>query len=167
MNPSKNTKNPLETVASTLSLSEKLLGRSGFLLAKAAQRVRDAYDSSLAETGMNARHAGVMAILGEKGTISQSEIGSCTYIDRTTVVAVIDDLEKLGYVERKEHPTDRRSHAIYLTEKGKEYLPKIDKQAMETEGKFLECLNTQEQKNLIQLLRKLVLNHYTVTKETR
>lgn len=167
MNPSKNTKNPLETVASTLSLSEKLLGRTGFLLAKAAQRVRDAYDSQLDPMGMTGRHGGVLAILGEKGNISQSEIGSCTYIDRTTVVAVIDDLEKLGLVERKEHPTDRRSHAIYLTEKGKEFLPKIDKQAMETEHKFLECLNAQEQKTLIQLLRKLVLSHYTVMKETR
>jgi DNA-binding MarR family transcriptional regulator len=147
--------------------TEKLLGRSGFLLNKAAQRVREVYEEALKSTGLTAKHAGVLMILEEKGSLSQNELGKCAYIDRTTVVGLMDDLEKLGLVERKEHPTDRRSHAIYLTAKGKEILPVIDKHAVEMERKFLGCLSSQEQKSLIQILRKLVLNHFNVSKEPR
>jgi len=146
---------------------EKLLGRSGFLLNKAAQRVREVYEEALKPTGLTAKHAGVLMILEEKGSLSQNELGKCAYIDRTTVVGLMDDLERLGLVERKEHPTDRRSHAIYLTAKGKDVLPVIDKQALEMEREFLDCLSAQEQKSLIQILRKLVLNHFTVSKESR
>jgi DNA-binding MarR family transcriptional regulator len=154
---------PLPTFIPT----EKLLGRSGFLLNKAAQRVRDVYEEALKPTGLTAKHAGVLIILEEKGSLSQNELGKCAYIDRTTVVGLMDDLEKMGLVERKEHPTDRRSHAIYLTPKGKEILPVIDKHAVDMERKFLGCLSAQEQKGLIQTLRKLVLNHFNVSKEAR
>jgi DNA-binding MarR family transcriptional regulator len=147
--------------------TEKLLGRSGFLLIKAAQRVREVYEEALKPTGLTAKHAGVLMILEEKGSLSQHELGKCAYIDRTTVVGLMDDLERLGLVERKEHPTDRRSHAIYLTTKGKDVLPVIDKHALEMERAFLDCLSTPEQKSLIQILRKLVLNHFTVSKDAR
>ena len=147
--------------------TEKLLGRSGFLLNKAAQRVREIYEEVLKPTGLTAKHAGVLMILEERGSLSQNELGKCAYIDRTTVVGLMDDLEKMGLVERKEHPTDRRSHAIFLTPRGKEILPVIDKHAVAMERKFLGCLNAQEQKGLIQTLRKLVLNHFNVSKESR
>ncbi|HXL73802.1 MAG TPA: MarR family transcriptional regulator [bacterium] len=154
---------PLPTFIPT----EKLLGRSGFLLNKAGQRVREVYEEALKPTGLTAKQAGVLMILEERGSLSQQELGKCAYLDRTTVVGLMDDLEKMGLVERKEHPTDRRSHAIYLTPKGKEILPVIDKHAEAMERKFLGCLNAQEQKSLIQTLRKLVLNHFNVSKESR
>lgn len=163
----KSSKKLPETQLPILIPSEKLLGRSGFLLNKAAQRVREVYEEALRSTGLTGKHAGVLIILEEKGSIPQNELGKCAYIDRTTVVGLIDDLEKMGLVERKEHPTDRRSHVIYLTAKGKELLPAINKHALEIEGKFLDCLSAQEQKSLIQILRKLVLSHFNVSKESR
>ena len=157
-----------QEMGASISLGcQKLMGRSGFLLSKVAQRIRDNYDESLKDLGVNARHAGLLTILEEKGSISQSELGSWAHIDRTTIVALIDDLEKAGFVERKEHPTDRRSHAIYLTAKGKEIMPQIEKIAKEREQEFLEPLAAQEQKTLLQILRKLVVHHYSMPKETR
>jgi DNA-binding MarR family transcriptional regulator len=109
----------------------------------------------------------LLTILEEKGSITQSELGNWAHIDRTTIVALIDDLEKAGFVERKEHPTDRRSHAIYLTVKGKELMPQIEKIVKDSEQEFLEPLAAQEQKTLLQILRKLVVHHYSMPKETR
>ncbi|HEY5038623.1 MAG TPA: MarR family transcriptional regulator [bacterium] len=145
--------------------SERLLGKAGFLLNKAAQKVRDAYEAQLSPLGLTGKHYGVLAVLEEKGSVTQHEIGKCVYIDRTTMVSVIDDLEKLGLVERKEHPTDRRSHAIYMTVKGKETLPKAHQLGVSVEKRFLECFSAKEQKELIKLLRMLVVTHYAVTKE--
>jgi DNA-binding MarR family transcriptional regulator len=163
----KTVKNSPESITSLALMSETLTGRSGFLLAKAAQKIRDAYDEGLKSLSMNARHAGILTILDEKGSLAQNELGKCAYIDRTTIVALIDDLEKLGLVERQEHPTDRRSHVIYMTPKGKELMPQIAKKAKDEEKIFLGPLTASEQKSLILLLRKLVFHHYLMPKETR
>ena len=149
----------------TTWFSERLLGRAGFLLNKTAQKIREAYEEQLTPLGLTGKHYGVLAVLDEKGSITQHEIGKCIYIDRTTMVSVIDDLEKLGLVERKEHPTDRRSHAIYMTAKGKETLPKAHQLGVLVEKRFLECLSAKEQKELVKLLRQLVVTHYAVAKE--
>jgi DNA-binding MarR family transcriptional regulator len=156
-----------DTTVSSACPSERQLGRTGFLLNKAAQRIREVYEETLKPTGLTGKHSAVLFILEEKGPVSQHDLGKLAYIDRTTIVGLIDDLEKLALVERKAHPLDRRSHAIYLTAKGKELLPLINRRAFEAERKFLDCLGAQEQEKLIKILRELVLSHYIVTKELR
>jgi DNA-binding MarR family transcriptional regulator len=136
------------------------LGRVGFLLNKGAQRVREVYEEVLRPMHLTGRHVGVLLIVQEKGSITQQEIGKCAHIDRTTMVDLVDDLEKAGLVERKEHPTDRRSHSIFLTRKCRESLSSIEKLCQQAEDQFLDCLTDKERKDLIQILRKLVLSHY-------
>jgi DNA-binding MarR family transcriptional regulator len=158
-------KKPEQAVENPTGFSERLLGRTGFLLNKSAQKVREVYEAQLSPLGLTGKHYGVLAVLDEKGSITQHEIGKCVYIDRTTMVSIIDDLEKLGLVERKEHPTDRRSHAIFMTVKGRETFPKAHKLGLSVEKGFLECLSVRDQKELIRLLRQLVVTHYAVANE--
>ncbi len=138
---------------------EVLLGRMGFLLNKGGQKIREAYQEALAPLGIDGKEWGVLLVLNEKGSVSQHEIGKCTHIDRTTMVSLVDELEKKGLVERQEHPTDRRSHALVLTPKGKEILPKAHKLSEAADKKFLSSLSTHEQKEIFKLLKKLVLSH--------
>lgn len=144
---------------------QRLLGRTGFLLNKAGLKIREAYEEQLAPLGLStAKHYGVLVALEEKGSITQQEIGKCVYVDRTTMVQILDDLEKTGLVERKEHPTDRRSHSIHLTAKGKDILLKAHHVGEAVEKHFLGSLSAKEQKELIRLLRQLVVTHYSSTK---
>lgn len=147
-----------------LGLSESLLARPGFLLNKSALRIKEAYETRLAPLGLTGKHFGVLSVLEERGSITQHEIAKCVYVDRTTMVGIIDDLEKSGLVERKEHPTDRRSHAVYMTAKGKEALSKAHHLAAAVDKQFFECLLAKEQKELMRILRKLVVAHYSSTK---
>jgi DNA-binding MarR family transcriptional regulator len=142
------------------AIPDALLGRVGFLLNRGAQKVREVYQTALEPLGIDGKQMGVLVVLSGKGSISQHEIGLCTHIDRTTMVALIDDLEQKGLVERQEHPTDRRSHSLVLTAKGKELLPKAHKLSEAAEKKFLNGLTAREQKEVIQLLRKLILSHF-------
>jgi DNA-binding MarR family transcriptional regulator len=158
-------KNSSEMPESEVGTSELLLGRAGFLLNKAAQKVREFYEEQLRPLGLNGKDYGVMVVLEEKGSISQHEIGMCIYIDRTTMVGIIDNLEKRGLVERKEHPTDRRSHSIYLTPKGKDTLSKAHHLGIQVEKRFLNCLGVKEQKEFLRLLKQLVITHYGISKE--
>jgi DNA-binding MarR family transcriptional regulator len=155
------------TAETGVGLSESLMGRVGFLLNKSAQKVREVYEEVLRPLNLTGKHYGILTVLEEKGVISQQEIGKCVYVDRTTVVGLLDDLEKLGLVERKDHPTDRRSHAIVLTAKGKEILPKAHQLGQGVQKRFLECLSIRDQKELVRILRQLVLAHYTAAQEKR
>lgn len=146
------------------SLSGAVLEQLGFLLGKTIQKLHEFHGETLGPLGLTGKHLGILLSLKEKGSISQHDIGRCVHIDRTTMVAMIDDLEKLGLVERKGHPTDRRSHMVYLTAKGSETLPKAHALAQASQKKLLSNLTAKEQKDLVTILRKLVLTHYTTNK---
>jgi DNA-binding MarR family transcriptional regulator len=50
---------------------------------------------------------------------SLTQISQGLMLENPTVTGLIDRLEKLGYVKRSNHPSDRRVYLVYLTEKGK------------------------------------------------
>src|SRR5438132_14403186 len=76
-----------------------LAKRTGFLLAKASQRARELSEGSLAPIGIKPRHYCVLALLGEAGPSTQQALGDRLRIDRTSMVGVIDRLERLGFAE--------------------------------------------------------------------
>lgn len=141
------------------SFPVSVLERMGFLLNRPGMRIREAMERGLEPFGLTGKHWGILLVLQEKGSLAQQEIGQCMHVDRTTMVQIIDDLERMGMVERKDHPTDRRAHSIYLTPKGRETLPKVHQLGLKIEKKFLSCLNPKEQKDLYRILRKLALYH--------
>lgn len=51
--------------------------------------------------------------------VSQQELSNRTFRDKPSITRLVDNLEKLGLVERRPSETDRRINRIYLTEKGK------------------------------------------------
>ena len=160
----KTSENRGQTPREVPAFPEILLGRMGFLINKAAQKIRDLDETALKPLGIMGKHLGVLLVLREKGAISQHETGKCIHIDRTTMVDILDDLEKLGLVERKAHPTDRRSHAVYLTAKGKETLPRAHHLGLAVEKKFLSGFSPRERKEFTYLLKRLVLSHYSGAK---
>ena len=69
--------------------------------------------------------------------------------------AVIDRLEGRGLVVRNVSPTDRRSHALRLTDKGAEELAGLKDMAQAHEADVARALNVDERAQLIALLAKV------------
>jgi DNA-binding MarR family transcriptional regulator len=42
----------------------------------------------------------------------QQDLVARSMIDPSSMVAVVDELEKMGLAERRQHPADRRKHAL-------------------------------------------------------
>ena len=51
---------------------------------------------------------GVLVIIEANPDLKQSELARATHLDRSTVVTVIDNLERRGLVQRRAAPNDRR-----------------------------------------------------------
>ena len=62
------------------------------------------------------------------------------------------ELEDLGYVERRRNPDDRRLHALYLTPSGKKALNKIGELGRQHERLMTAGLDTEQHDTLRQLL---------------
>jgi DNA-binding MarR family transcriptional regulator len=92
----------------------------------------------------------------ERGSLSQQAIGERLRIDRTTMVALIDDLERAGYVKRERNPDDRRAYVITLAAAGKRAQARaeeaVDAHALEFFGKLYE----DERQELHRLLARLI-----------
>ncbi|MFE2727645.1 MarR family winged helix-turn-helix transcriptional regulator [Kitasatospora sp. NPDC059327] len=58
------------------------------------------------------------------GDMSQSQIAEAAGLDKTTMVVVMDKLEKDGLAERRPSSVDRRARVIEVTDKGREVVAK-------------------------------------------
>ena len=62
----------------------------------------------------------IMFQLWEKEGLTQQEISSNTFKDKTSVTRLLNNLEQLNLVVRTPHHSDKRIKLIYLTRKGKD-----------------------------------------------
>ena len=58
--------------------------------------------------------------------MSMGELAAALGIDPPNATAVVDDLEALGLVRRRPHPTDRRAKLVEATRKGKDMARRAD-----------------------------------------
>jgi DNA-binding MarR family transcriptional regulator len=76
----------------------------------------------------------VLVIIEANPDLKQSELARATHLDRSTVVTIIDNLERRGLVERRASPNDRRSNAIRLTEAGSTLLRQLKRKVVQHES---------------------------------
>ncbi|MGI8715471.1 MAG: MarR family winged helix-turn-helix transcriptional regulator [Solirubrobacteraceae bacterium] len=125
-----------------------LIGRLGLF---AARR----FDAQLAVVGLTTRRWAVLNALDSEGPATQQHLGRAISIDPSTMVATIDELERDGLVERRPHPSDRRAHAVQLTDPGREILARARRLAGEAQQELMAPLNDSERATLHELLLKV------------
>ena len=92
-----------------------------FLISKVYQRLIINLQKAFSESGLEVTPIQVMLLffLQKNNGSSLTQISQGLMLENPTVTGLIDRLEKLGYVKRSDHPSDRRVYLVYLTEKGK------------------------------------------------
>lgn len=98
---------------------------------------------------------GVLVIIEANPDLKQSELAKAAHLDRSTVVSVIDNLERRQLVERRAAPNDRRSNALRLTPEGAALLKKLKRLVADHEKRLVSHLSADEQATLVTLLAKV------------
>ena len=96
-----------------------------FLLVQLGFHLARVFGEQLEPLGLEQRHAGMLVRLAQNDGRSQQAIAELLGVNPTRMVFLTDELEKLGLVERRRNPADRRSHALYLTEAGTAMLARV------------------------------------------
>jgi len=137
-------------------MPDALAERLGPLLGRAHDAHRRLSLEALAPLGLGVKSVGALTVLQAEGPLSQRRLAERQGIDRTTMVAVVDELERLGAVERRKDPADRRANALYITPRGRRLLTRARTAVAGAEEAFLAPLPPAEQQRLRAALRTLV-----------
>jgi DNA-binding MarR family transcriptional regulator len=92
----------------------------GVLASRLLIGLQDELFDRLAQEGyddLHPRHAAVLAYLDEDG-IRATELARLSGLHKQIVGRMVDELEELGYVERRPDPQDRRAKLIFPTRRG-------------------------------------------------
>jgi DNA-binding MarR family transcriptional regulator len=102
-------------------------------------------------------HFGALSIIHRAGPMSQQTLGEMLGKDRTSIVAVVDELEAEGLVERRRNPADRRAYALEVTQRGADWLERARPVLLRAEDQLLAELEPEERRRLIELLQRVLL----------
>ena len=112
--------------------------------------------SSLSDYDITPTQFGTLVIIKLNPGIKQSDLAQAVQLDRSTVVPLIDHLEKDGLVIRQKLASDRRTNALKLTSHGSNLVEKLIQQVLEHEKRLASNLTKDEQIQLVNLLKKIL-----------
>ena len=97
----------------------------GLLLRLVHQHWTQDVEAALEEAGFDdirPPHANVFTFSRPEG-IQVSELTKLAHVRKQTMTQAVEELERLGYVERRPDPDDRRARLVFLTERGRGVRP--------------------------------------------
>ncbi|MQA77762.1 MAG: MarR family transcriptional regulator [Streptosporangiales bacterium] len=143
---------------SPASAADRITSATGFLLFRVGDAARAVIERTLEPWGMRGKDLRALAFVCDE-IVSQQDLCRLTGMDRTTMVAVVDGLERLGYAQRNRSPVDRRKHVISPTPLGRTAHHDAMTALLRAETAFLAPLDETERDVLNGALLKLYAAH--------
>lgn len=134
---------------------QKRRGSTAFLLAQIGARAATQFGERLNNLRLARPHAGILRLIGLTPGLSQQELARRLAILPSQLVALLDELEERGFIERRQDATDRRTYALHLTASGRDVLEQIGRIAREHDDAICAALNVQERQQLTTLLGRI------------
>lgn len=103
------------------------------------------------EPGEFALLRGVAASEGEP----QNALAERLHISPSWMVAIVDELERRGLLERRPHARDRRVRNLHLTAAGKKLQKQAERAAQQFDGQVTDPLTELEMQQLLDLLDRV------------
>jgi DNA-binding MarR family transcriptional regulator len=131
----------------------------GVLATQLLFAIQDELFTRLADDGYEdllPRHGAVLAYLDEDG-IRATELARLSGRHKQIVGRIVDELEELGYVERRPDPQDRRAKLIFPTKRGLEQTMRGDEIVADIEARYARALGGRTYAAFRDVLRQVVV----------
>jgi DNA-binding MarR family transcriptional regulator len=143
---------------SEASLPPALAEMAGFLIAKAHAVFHERANEVVGTGRLQIKHFGCLTVIADEGPLSQQYLCARVRVDRTTMVAVVDELESAGLVERRRNPDDRRAYALEATDAGRAWIAEKRGALMAAQEELLSVLGESERRQLVDSLQRLLVS---------
>ncbi|MFE0647244.1 MarR family winged helix-turn-helix transcriptional regulator [Streptomyces sp. NPDC059534] len=138
---------------------ERLTARPSWLIGQLAVHVRRLESDGFTASGARAYHYRILAALHEYGPASQAQLGRRCRIDRSDVVAAVNELVEQGRVDRSPDPDHGRRNRVTLTPAGGRQLRRMDRVLDQVQDDLLTPLSAEDRRTLTRLLGQVLAHH--------
>jgi len=130
-----------------------------FKLSRVMRKVQRYYESNLSSFGITPVQFYVLSALWENDGVKFKDLARSLNMDGSTLTGILDRMERLDFVERRDDPEDRRSLLIFLKEKAKQIQLEVISLAEKLNQKIKEDFSEEEFSAFERVLDKLSSEH--------
>ncbi len=112
--------------------------------------------------GINRTDGRCLDILEQRGPMTAGELARATGLTTGAMTTLLDRMERMGYLRRVAHPTDRRRVVVELTEKMRRRIGEIYSPVGQEGAELLACLSDRQLEliaNVMRTARELLERH--------
>src|SRR3954454_7775979 len=128
---------------------------AAFLLTQLGTHAAARFAERVAAHGLTPPQCGVLRLLRGRPGLSQQELAEVLGMLPSRVVALVDELEDAGYVQRVRDDVDRRRNALQLTDRGLKALQTVGRVGRAHEQEIVGALSPAEHATLVDLLGRI------------
>ena len=136
-----------------------LTQKPSWLVSEVSRVAHRLLTGKLATVGSRGYHYRLLAALQEFGPASQATLGRRTGMDRSDVVAAVNELVGRGLADRSPGPADGRRNIITITPAGTAHLRRLEELLDDVQNELLAPLSPAERQQLIHLLTRVLERH--------
>lgn len=126
-----------------------------FHISSTARKIQKTLEYKVSCGDLSFTQGATLLVIKFKKEVYQNEIASSLYLESASLVTVIDGLEKLGLVERKDLAEDRRKYKIVLTPKGVQVSEEVYNQLKKLNAVIKKQMTSEEYFIFCQTLSKV------------
>ena len=102
--------------------------------------------------GLKLRQVMLLSYLRYGAPALQQQLCEALWLDPNNCVLLLNELEDMGYVERRRDPADRRRHMVDLTDAGRAALDRAERAQESVGDEIFAALSDEERATLRSLL---------------
>ncbi len=118
-----------------------------FLTSDVARLLRKRFECATRDCGITGPQWRALQLILENPGINQGTLAAHLEVEAITAGRMIDRLQKLGLVERRADPADRRVWLLHLTDRAPPLLAELRERALDVIGDYT-CIFSEEEKDL-------------------
>jgi DNA-binding MarR family transcriptional regulator len=127
----------------------------GFMLSTLGYAISRRFIHALKPLQLHPREFAVLRAVKANNGQSQQTLAERLRIPPSRMVAIVDELESRGVIERRPDPHDRRVRALYVTKRGQSLLQDAFNLVVQHEHAISEVLTVKERAELLALLDRI------------
>jgi len=148
---------PKQTIASSMPAINygQLDARMGYAIRRAQIAIFQDFFHTFSGEDIKPAQYSILTIIENNPGLTQSQVAQSLGIKKTNFVAMIDALERRGFVKRQTVPQDRRSYALFLTEAGRSLMPRLHDLAEQHERRIIALTGRETYERLAEPIRAI------------
>ncbi len=130
----------------------------GLLLHDTARLLRKQFEARGREMGLSSAQWRLLVRLWREGEATQARLADLMEVEPISVSRLVDRMVVAGWIERRPHPTDRRTNLIVPTARALRARDAIKEMAGEIYEAAMTGLTTQDRRQLMAMLTQVEAN---------